>query len=120
MYTHLGLAGCRECKRLYDRDRLRAAEESARKCGDVTSAGGSESVSPPPEAEMDRPEDGKAGSGRVVEDVGSGSDGDGAAPTADGSKALTPAQRQKRWRDKDPDGYRKWNRERMKRVRRQP
>lgn len=67
---------------------------------------------------MDRPEAGKAGSDRVVEDVGSRSDGDGAAPTADGSKALSNAERQKRWRDKDPEAYRKWNRERMRKRRR--
>lgn len=35
-------------------------------------------------------------------------------------EALTAAERQKRHREKDPEAYRKWNRERMRRIRGSP
>ena len=59
-------------------------------------------------------------SGEVLRPAKSG--GDSAAsvePSSSGPEiqALSNAERQRKWRQKDPEGYRVWNRERMKRRR---
>lgn len=88
--VHMGV--CPKCRRLYERDRKAAeriedASSEAVPALSVLEDVGVEEVSAPPH------------------------------PQCGERHILTNAERQKKWRDKDPEAYRVWNRERMRKRR---
>lgn len=101
--VHMG--SCPNCRRLYERDKRSAESSVAEDIPDATEA--AERGSPLVGTDGDIP----ARSSRAP-DV-SKTDRLQAA-----RKALTRAEISRRQREKDPEGYRKWNRERMKERRR--
>ena len=62
----------------------------------------------------------KAKAREVVSGAGSLGPSWGGERVVESPKALTAAERQKKWRDSRGDEYREWNRERMRKLRRAP
>lgn len=115
--VHLG--ECPKCKRLYGRDRLERSSAVERR--PVKSQ--VEGSSPSAPAKSSGPTD-KAKAGEVVSDAGEKSDeprplqpSRGGERVVETPKALTPAQKQKRYRERHGDEYRKREAERQKRRR---
>lgn len=109
--VHIGV--CPKCWRLYARDAKAAEEEvEAVPARPVSVSSGAVDVAPEePSVSVDD-------ASEVGVPVQRSEEGDAPShPECGEAHILTNAQRQKKWRDKQGEAYREWNRERMKLIR---